>query len=286
MRLGLVLPAFTTDPSRALSIAASAEELGFDGVFAPDHLFPPTGRDRPSLEPFALLAAVAARHPRLRVGTLVARAGLRPAGALAKQAASLATMSSGVVLALGAGDAASSGEHEAFGFPFPPSAERFALVEETALACRALFEGRGWAGGELVPAMDGPLVPPGRAEVWVGGVSEGAVRTAARAAEAWNGWGLDLEAFAARAALLKELAGNREVPPTWAGIALVGSDADDVASLASERSAKGLQPPSWTGTADELAGFGRELAALGTTWVVLLAAGPPDRLIMIRDAFR
>ena len=46
---------------KVLSFARRAEDLGFDGVFAFDHFFPPGApSDRPSLEAFTTLAAVAA----------------------------------------------------------------------------------------------------------------------------------------------------------------------------------------------------------------------------------
>ena len=113
MNLWVSLPVFTADPSRPLAVAARAEELGFDGVFSPDHLFPPvfyppSGPGRPALESFTVLAAVSARHPTLHVGTLVARVTLRAPGLLAKQAAALDHMSGGrAILALGTGDRAS-----------------------------------------------------------------------------------------------------------------------------------------------------------------------------------
>ena len=123
MKLGVSLPVFTADPSRPLGVAARAAELGFDGVFSPDHFFPPvfyppSGPDRPALEAFTTLAAAAASHPTLHVGTLVARVTLRAPGLLAKQAAALDQISQGKgILALGTGDAASKPEHEMYGFP-------------------------------------------------------------------------------------------------------------------------------------------------------------------------
>ncbi|MEX0650756.1 MAG: LLM class flavin-dependent oxidoreductase, partial [Actinomycetota bacterium] len=90
MKLGISLPVFTEDPARPLAVAARARELGIDGVFAPDHLFPPvfyppSGPNRPALEVFSVLSAVAAREPGLHVGTLVTRVSLRAPGILAKQ---------------------------------------------------------------------------------------------------------------------------------------------------------------------------------------------------------
>ena len=172
MKLGLSLPMFTADVARPLAAAARAAVAGFDGVFAPDHLFPPGAPGRPALEPFSVLAAVAALHPELRVGTLVTRASLRPAGLLAKQAAGLDQMSVGrAILGLGAGDSVSMPEHQAFGIPFAPMAERVAILEETICALRALFGGEPWPGGAHVPAIAGPLLPPGDPEIWVGGRS-------------------------------------------------------------------------------------------------------------------
>jgi alkanesulfonate monooxygenase SsuD/methylene tetrahydromethanopterin reductase-like flavin-dependent oxidoreductase (luciferase family) len=293
VRLGISLPVFTADPARPLAVAVRAAAAGFDGVFAPDHLFPPvfyppSGPDRPALETFTILAAVAARHPDLRVGTLVARVTLRPPGILAKQAASLAAMSrAGAILALGTGDRASAPEHETFGIELPPAAERIAILAETMDALGALFRGGAYAGGEHVPALAGPLLPPGSAERWVGGLSEPVLAVAARSADAWNGWGLDAEAFGAAAARLRRMAGERTVPPTWGGIALVGRDRAELGRLVDERLASGRSLEGvWVGTSAELRAFVDALAAHGATWFVVLPVGPDDRLDVIADALR
>ena len=291
MKLGVSLPVFTDDPTKPLGVATRARELGIDGVFAPDHLFPPvfyppSGPERPALEVFAVLSAVAAREPGLHVGTLVTRVSLRAPGILAKQAAALDAMSCGrAILGLGTGDRASAEEHERFGFPYPPAAERVAALEETAEALHALFRGRTWAGGTYVPALRGPLLPPGEPSIWVGGLSDAVLAVAARVADAWNGWGLDAEAFAARAIALRELAGGRAVSPTWAGIALVGEDRDDLDRLLAQRAERGLPLDGvWAGTAGQWGRFTDDLREAGATWCVVLPAGPPDRLDVIAAA--
>jgi alkanesulfonate monooxygenase SsuD/methylene tetrahydromethanopterin reductase-like flavin-dependent oxidoreductase (luciferase family) len=291
LNLGVSLPVFTADPTRPLAVAARAAELGFDGVFSPDHLFPPifyppSGPDRPALESFTTLAAVSARHPALHVGTLVARVTLRAPGLLAKQAAALDHMSGGrAILALGTGDGASRPEHEMYGFPYPGAAERVAQLEETVSALRALFDGASWPGDTHVPALSGPLLPPGSPELWVGGRSEAVIEVAARVADKWNGWGDDVVGFAAKAARLRELADGRSVPPTWAGIALVGENAEDLERLLTERTAKGMKTDGlWTGTSAALRSFVDALAEAGAAWFVVLPAGPIDRLDVIAEA--
>lgn len=291
MKLGISLPVFTDDPARPLEVARRADELGFDGVFSPDHLFPPvfyppSGPDRPALEAFSLLAAVAALHPTLHVGTLVARVTLRAPGMLAKQAAALDRMTGGRgILALGTGDSASKPEHDRYGFPFPSVADRVALLEDTVAALRRMFAGEAWEGGSHVPPMAGPLLPPGSPQVWVGGRSEPVIAVAARVADAWNGWGYDAEGFAVQAARLRELAAGRSVAATWGGIALVGEDTADLGRLIAARAAKGLATDGvWTGTADELRDFVAALSEAGASWFVVQPAGPADRLEVIGGA--
>jgi alkanesulfonate monooxygenase SsuD/methylene tetrahydromethanopterin reductase-like flavin-dependent oxidoreductase (luciferase family) len=291
VKIGISLPVFTDDPARPLEVARRAEELGFDGVFSPDHLFPPvfyppSGPDRPALEAFSILAAVAALHPGMHVGTLVARVTLRAPGMLAKQAAALDRMTGGRgILALGTGDLASKPEHDRYGFPFPSVADRVALLEETVTALRRLFAGEPWPGGSHVPPLAGPLLPPGAPELWVGGRSEAVMGVAARVADAWNGWGYDAEEFATQATRLRELAGDRSVVPTWGGIALVGEDPADLERLLAARAAKGSSTDGvWTGTAAELRGFVEALRGSGAAWFIVLPAGPPDRLDVIAGA--
>lgn len=285
MRIGLALPVFSDDAAKPLAFAARAVDLGYHGLFAADHLFPPMGPAFPSLEAFTTLSAVAARHPGMTVGTLVTRVTLRPAGMLAKQAAALDDLSGGkAVIALGTGDTISIPEHEAFGFAFPTIAERRARLEETILALKELFAGRPWIGGAHVPEMAGPLLPPpvqaGGPPIWVGGVADAAVDLAARVADGWNGWGLDADGFAARVQRLR--ATGRDVTPTWGGIAVVGEDRADLDRLLRDRAGRGLSAgDAWTGTVEDLRAFADRLASAGCGWAIFLPGGPADRLDLI-----
>jgi alkanesulfonate monooxygenase SsuD/methylene tetrahydromethanopterin reductase-like flavin-dependent oxidoreductase (luciferase family) len=285
VKIGLALPVFSDDAAKPLEFAARAAGLGYHGLFAADHLFPPMGPAFPSLEAFSMLSAVAARHPGVTVGTLVTRVTLRPAGMLAKQAAALDHLSGGnAVIALGTGDKISIPEHETFGLPFAPIAERRALLEETVQALKDLFAARPWPGGAHVPAMTGPLLPPpirpGGPPVWVGGTADAAVDIAARVADGWNGWGLDAEGFAVKAERLR--AGGRDVLATWGGIAVVGEDREDLERLLSARADRGLSAGDvWTGTADELRAFADRLREAGCGYAIFLPGGPADRLDLI-----
>jgi alkanesulfonate monooxygenase SsuD/methylene tetrahydromethanopterin reductase-like flavin-dependent oxidoreductase (luciferase family) len=287
MRLGIAIPTFARSVSVPLEAAARAARSGARAVFAVDHLFPPGYPDRPSFEPFGLLAAVAAANPALGVGTLVARVGVRPPGSLAKQATALVGIAGGpTVLGLGMGDHLVRAEHETLGLPFPPPEDRAALAASTAVAMRTLFRGEPWPGDERVPALRGPLLPPGGPEVWIGGTGRRMVEAAARAAEGWNGWGLDADGFEDRVRSLRRAASEAgrdpdEVSPTWGGIVLVGRDRAELAVLEQERSARGVAWDPWRGTADDLRRFADRLEAAGATWIVCLPVGPEDRTELI-----
>jgi alkanesulfonate monooxygenase SsuD/methylene tetrahydromethanopterin reductase-like flavin-dependent oxidoreductase (luciferase family) len=287
MKLGLSLPMFTADVARPLAAAARAAAAGYDGVFAPDHLFPPGAPGKPALEPFAVLSAVTALHQALTVGTLVTRASLRPAGLLAKQGAALDQMSGPrAIIGLGAGDSVSKPEHEAFGIPFAPTAERVTILEETVGALRALFGGESWSGGTQIPAIAGPLLPPGDPELWVGGRSAEVLAVAARSADAWNGWALDAASFESAAGDLRRFADGRPVSPTWGGIALVGTDERDLERLREERRGKGLSMDVWQGDAEDLRSFVGRLGEAGCSWVVVLPVGGDDRIEVVAEALR
>ena len=137
MRLGVLLPTFRDDASDALDRARHASELGLDGVFAYDHLWPMGQPSRPALAPFPILAAVARRHADLVVGPLVARVGLVGTSHLVEQFRTLAALAPGRVIAtLGSGDRLSADENRAYGLSELGAHERRALIAETAAALR------------------------------------------------------------------------------------------------------------------------------------------------------
>ena len=289
MKIGVVLPLFSGDPGKVLDAAREAEDLGFDGAFVFDHFFPPGApRDRPALEAFTTLAAVARVTERIAVGTLVTRVSLRPAGMLAKLGAWLdAASGARLLLGMGTGDPIDRPEHDAYGIPMLGRKDRRAQLEETVTAVKALWRGDRYEGGRFVPELQGPVLPaparPGGPPLWLGGQADEVVRIAGRSAEGWNGWGLDPEAFRAKADLLAEVAAGvgREAEATWAGIVLAAADASELRELSERRRARGLDDEAWTGTTEELTAFLRALEEAGATWAVMVPAGPADRRQLI-----
>ena len=283
---------FSGDAAKVLDAARSSEELGYDGVFVFDHFFPPGGRpDQPALEACTVLSAVAATTERVRLGTLVTRAVLRPAGLLAKMLATIDLISGGrFVLGIGTGDPIDRPEHEAFGFPDLSVSERREHLAETVSAIKALFHGQVYEGGRHVPRLEGPLLPPpvqeGGPPIWLGAQSDEVVRMAGRLADGWNGRGLSAHRFRAKASVLGEEASRagRRAEATWAGIVLVGEDDAEAEHLVEARHRKAMNDSlSWSGSADRLAEHLRDLAAAGATWAIMVLAGPPGRRELVAE---
>jgi alkanesulfonate monooxygenase SsuD/methylene tetrahydromethanopterin reductase-like flavin-dependent oxidoreductase (luciferase family) len=292
VKIGLVLPLFSGDPAKVLAFARHAEDLGYDGAFAFDHFFPPgASRNRASLEAFSILAAVAAATERIAIGTLVTRASLRPAGLLAKLAVSLDDLSGGrMILGIGTGDPIDEPEHDAYGLPYLDKVERRAHVVETVRAVKRLLRGDPWPGGDSVPAIPGPVLPPasipGGPPVWIGGFADAVVRIAAAEADAWNGWGMSIPEFATKADLLRRTAAERGrvVQATWAGIVVVGRDEDEAGAMLNDRFRKNmLETNVWAGSAHSLIWWLEGLGTAGAEWAVLVPAGSADRVEMIAE---
>jgi len=113
-----------------LALAEAAERLGFEGLFRSDHYFSSGGvGGRGSTDAWGLLAALAARTERIRLGTLVSPVTFRLPSVLAKNAATVDEVSGGRV-EIGMGAGWWTEEHTQFGIPFPPTRERFEMLEE------------------------------------------------------------------------------------------------------------------------------------------------------------
>jgi len=98
VRVGVTLPTFRDD-ALAIEAARQAEQLGLDGVFSFDHLWPIGAPERPALSCFPVLGAVAAPTGRISFGPLVARIGLVPDEILVAELLSLDLMAPGRLIA-------------------------------------------------------------------------------------------------------------------------------------------------------------------------------------------
>lgn len=124
-----------------LALAQTCEDAGIEALFRSDHYQSVQGDvERGSLDAWATLAALATRTTTLRLGTLVSPTTFRHPSVLAKCAVTADHISSGrVELGIGAGWHAP--EHDAYGFPFPDPATRYAVFEEQVEIVRRQLDG-------------------------------------------------------------------------------------------------------------------------------------------------
>ena len=123
-----------------LRVAKAAEDLGFDAFFRSDHYLAMGVDGSPGpTESWSVLAGIARETSRVRLGTMLSSATFRLPGPLAITVAQVDAMSGGrVELGLGAGWY--EAEHQAYGIPFPPVAERFDRLEEQLQIITGLWE--------------------------------------------------------------------------------------------------------------------------------------------------
>jgi len=151
MKIGLQIPRFTwpggdADIAGTLAqIAQTADGVGFASVWVMDHFFqlePMLGRaEEPMLEGYSALSYMAALTRTVRLGTLVSGIVYRAPALLIKSVTNLDVLSTGRAY-FGVGAAWYDREATGLGFPFPPTRERFELLEETLQLAHHMWAGR------------------------------------------------------------------------------------------------------------------------------------------------
>jgi F420-dependent oxidoreductase-like protein len=177
-----------------LALARACEEHGFQALFRSDHYVSFGHPDTwGSLDAWATLTALGAATPRIRLGTMVSPVTFRHPAELAK-AVTTADHASGGRVELGMGAGWFEGEHRAYGFPFPPTAERMAILAEQLEIVHRLwsadedavsFEGRHYRL-EGCHALPRPVQQPHPPLIMGGSAGPKSAALAARWADEYN----------------------------------------------------------------------------------------------------
>ena len=190
LQRGLAVPCFAEDPMELAELGVEAERAGFDGFFLWDHIvFSNTGEGPPIVDPWLVLAVVAARTTRIRLGTMITPVPRRRPWQLAKETTTLDRLSNGrLILGVGIGSPA----YGDFGIFHEPADERVRaeLLDEGLDILAGLWSGERFSYQGRHFTLDPvrftpPPVQRPRIPVWVGGVLP-AARPIARAAR-WDG---------------------------------------------------------------------------------------------------
>lgn len=170
-------------PTLFAEVARRAEELGYDSIWAGDHI----SFENPILDVTVALATFVAVTSRITIGAGIVLLPLRPPALVAKEFASLDYLSGGrVVLGVGVGGE-SAQDYEAVGVPLT---ERGVRADDAMAALRALFanapasyEGRFVRFTSI--SMEPRPVQAGGPPLWVGGRSTAALRRAGTLGDGW-----------------------------------------------------------------------------------------------------
>jgi len=268
MNYGVVLPIWQLTIADAESLTTRAEQLGLDGVFVPDHILakPATtqhyGGHWP--DPFSLLAYLAGRTQRIRLGASVIVLPYRSALVAAKAAATVDQASGGRFI-FGVGVGWDEAEFVDLRLPFR---ERGRLSDDYIRAIKA-----AWAND--VPEYKGDYVSFGGATfsprprqrphppIWVGGapgaVSAPAVRRCAELGDAWHPLGLSLDDIEKGFATVRDLAARRGRRDA---LGLAPRNLLDLTE-----SPKGSSRAAFQGSVAEVASDVRRVRTLGAEWM-------------------
>jgi probable F420-dependent oxidoreductase len=264
MKFGVVLPIWQLSVTDAEKLALRAEELGWDGVFVPDHILakPATTQHYgPSWpDPFSMLAFLAGRTRRIQVGASVIVLPYRNPLVTAKAAATVDQASGGRFI-FGIGVGWDEEEFRDLGLAFR---QRGAITDEYLKIIKAAwtsdvpsFSGKyfNFSGATFAPR---PLQKP-HPPVWVGGapgtLSSPAMRRVVELGDAWHPLGLTLDDLEKGIGEIREMAhkaGRRDA------VAVAPRNL-----LAITDRAKGSGRAAFEGSPDEIGADVRRAQALG-----------------------
>jgi F420-dependent oxidoreductase-like protein len=237
-----------------------ADDSGFDHCWNMDHFASLGGDDTLDIfEAWTLLAGMAARTTRMRVGCSVTGNTYRHPAVLAKAAVTVDHLSGGR-LEFGIGAGWAENEHTMLGLPFGTARDRADWLEEALPIIRSLwteprttFTGKHYLLTEAV-AEPKPVQTP-HPPIWIGGVGRRrTLRMAAEHAAVWNAPGGSPAEVAELSAVLD------------------GHCADirrDPAEI--RRSVQIRVPADAAALVDEVAGF----VGVGVTEIILIVAAEP-----------
>jgi len=218
MDYGVVLPhfgAFAREDvtHRVVAAAEAAEALGYSTVWVIDHVVFPAKLEGyafnpldPMLEPMTVMAALAMKTTRVKLGTAVLVLPYRHPLYTAKVLSTIDVLSGGrVVVGVGAGWL--EGEFNAFGVPIT---ERGSRTNETIDALKALWtqDTPSYSGKHFrfdnIKALPQPVQKP-RPPILVGGMTKGALQRTARRGDGWIAMGKSPDDIKAPFDTLREL---------------------------------------------------------------------------------
>jgi F420-dependent oxidoreductase-like protein len=274
-----------------LSVWQCVEREGFDHAWTFDHFIPifsnPLG---PCMEGWTTLTALMAQVPRLRGGTLVTGNSYRHPALLANMAATLDVITGGRV-EMGIGAGWWEMEYRAYGFDYPPVAERIRALDESVQTMKGLWsEPRYSFAGKHYTITDAlcepkPVQKP-HIPIWIGGAGPKlTLKVVANRADGWNTFLMPREDYQILLGALERHCAKAARDPATIRKSLAASLVIDtnparldakLAAVARQRSTtpEQLRTRALVGTPDDIASQVLGLAEQGVDHVILGVRAP------------
>ena len=201
LKLGILLWTQAVSWPEMLDAARRVDRLGYDSIWAWDHLYAIFGDPyQPIFEGWGLLHSWAMATERAKLGLMVGANTFRNPGLVAKQVVTLDHVTGGRAI-LGIGGAWMEAEHVAHGIDFGTGfGQRLDWLDEAVAAIRDLLDGKTVTSPEggryhFRDLRHAPLPIQPHLPILVGGTGrKKTLRTIAKYADTWNGFGTPEEA--------------------------------------------------------------------------------------------
>ncbi|MFX1574479.1 MAG: TIGR03560 family F420-dependent LLM class oxidoreductase [Promethearchaeota archaeon] len=215
-------------------IAQECESLGYDSIWAMDHLTWGILEEGNVFEAWTLLSALARDTKSIKLGPLVACNAFRNPTLTAKIAATLDIISNGRLI-FGYGAGWKEEEHNSYGFKFNDRVIRVKQMREGITLIKKLWtEKRTRFQGDFYEAKDAvcnpkPLQKPHPPIMIGGGGEKYTLKIAAEIGNIWDRWGASIEEYRRKVNILHEYCeelGRKfdDIELSWSGPFLIEKD--------------------------------------------------------------
>ena len=215
-------------------IAQECERLGYNSLWAMDHLMWGINNEGSVFEAWTLLSALAEETKSIKLGPLVACNSFRNPTLTAKIGSTFDVISKGRLI-FGYGAGWKEEEYEAYGFPFRDPVTRVNQMREGITLIKKLWtEDKTSFQGDFYEAKEAickpkPIQKPHPPIMIGGGGEKYTLKVAAEIGNIWNVWGASIEDFRRKVKILKEHCYNLErkiddIELSWTGNILIGKN--------------------------------------------------------------
>ncbi|MFW9867866.1 MAG: LLM class flavin-dependent oxidoreductase [Candidatus Thorarchaeota archaeon] len=225
---------YRSDYDSIKKIALESERLGYDSLWAMDHLMWGINESGSVFEAWTLLSALAVETKTIKLGPLVGCNSFRNPSLTAKIGATIDVISKGrLIFAYGAGW--KEPEYRAYGFRFEDPATRLKQMKEGITLIKKLWteEITNFHGDfyQVKNAICNPKpVQKPHPPIMIGGGGEKyTLKVAAEIGDIWDRWGASIEEYTRKVKILQEHCDNigrktDDIALSWSGPFLIGKD--------------------------------------------------------------